>query len=495
MATTTEQKVEPAVDAGLAKALRTQEAVNRPYDTSKSQLMSGITEAQGREAKAKQEQERILAEGARTGLEKETQTIRGAQETYQKDIEAEPLPAFVPSKESAQDIAGLFSLISVIGAVAGKRNAQLAMGNMNGMLEGHRKGRADLYKKERNEFDTNFKAMLKKHEEFRKKMEDAIKLAPYDKEKAMADAKIAAVEANSEIVKAQLDRGYLTDAFKTVDGIQKGIQKVKEGYEKEAAAERRHRETIANARENARLAREQALKLAEAKASAKTSGGAAAGQIERMVNAMSQVSGAINSLAQLPVTTTSPVFGQKEFSGLFTAPLSVLNQKMSKETSQMMQDRLTGVGRNLASLETGGAATGLADLTKSIQAGVGIPAGAKLHVALDKLAEMRRIVDDAGRAALSSSKYTDEQKQLIRENMAIVEKAIPFTLQDVVDAVNASGGKSPKVPKEDQKLSFTDYVNKYGVGSSKDRAEADAGLTEEEKAELAALRAKHGRTQ
>jgi len=272
MATTTEQKVEPAVDAGLAKALRTQEAVNRPYDTSKSQLMSGITEAQGREAKAKQEQERILAEGARTGLEKETQTIRGAQETYQKDIEAEPLPAFVPSKESAQDIAGLFSLISVIGAVAGKRNAQLAMGNMNGMLEGHRKGRADLYKKERNEFDTNFKAMLKKHEEFRKKMEDAIKLAPYDKEKAMADAKIAAVEANSEIVKAQLDRGYLTDAFKTVDGIQKGIQKVKEGYEKEAAAERRHRETLASSKENARLAREQALNLAQAKAGASAGG-------------------------------------------------------------------------------------------------------------------------------------------------------------------------------------------------------------------------------
>jgi len=266
--TTTEQKVEPAIDAGLAKALRTQEAVNQPYVTSKSQLQSGITEAQSREAKAKQEQDKILAEGAKTGLEKETQAIRGAQETYQKDIEAEPLPAFVPTKETAQDIAGLFSLISVIGAVSGKRNAQLAMGNMNAMLEGHRKGRADLYKKERNEFDANFKTMIKKHEEFRKKMEDAIKLAPIDKEKAMADAKIAAVEAGSDIVKAQLDRGFLTDAYKTVDDLQKGINKAKESYEKETAAERRHRETIANARENARLAREQALKLAEVKAGA-----------------------------------------------------------------------------------------------------------------------------------------------------------------------------------------------------------------------------------
>jgi hypothetical protein len=264
--TTNELKIEPAIDANLAKALRTQETINQPYISSKSQLQSGITEAQGREAQAKQRQERILAEGAKTGLERETQVITGAQQTYQKEIEAEPLPAFIPTKDSATDIAGLFSLISVIGAVVGKKNAQMAMGNMNAMLEGHQKGRADLYKKERNEFDTNFKAMIKKHEEFRKKMEDAIKLAPRDKEKAMADAKIAAVEAGSDIVKAQLDRGFLTDAYKTVDELQKGITKVKEAYEKETAAERRHSESLASSRENARLAREQALNLAQAKA-------------------------------------------------------------------------------------------------------------------------------------------------------------------------------------------------------------------------------------
>jgi hypothetical protein len=256
-----EPKVEPAIDAGLAKALRTQQAVTEPYMSSKSQLQSGITEAQGREAQAKQKQEGILAEGAKTGLERETQAITGAQQTYQKEIEAEPLPAFIPTKDSATDIAGLFSLISVIGAVVGKKNAQMAMGNMNAMLEGHQKGRADLYKKERNEFDTNFKAMIKKHEEFRKKMEDAIKLAPRDKEKAMADAKIAAVEAGSDIVKAQLDRGFLTDAYKTVDELQKGITKVKEAYEKETAAESRHRESMA-----------QRKKLAEIAAEAKGSG-------------------------------------------------------------------------------------------------------------------------------------------------------------------------------------------------------------------------------
>jgi hypothetical protein len=64
---------------------------------------------------------------------------------------------------------------------------------------------------------------------------------------------------------------------------------------------------------------------------------------------------------------------------------------------------------------------------------------------------------------LSSSKYTADQKQLIRENLAIVENAIPYTLEDVAQATIASKGKSPKVPREDRNLTFTQYVQKYGL--------------------------------
>jgi len=65
-----------------------------------------------------------------------------AKEELQGKLEREPLPEFIPTKDTAQDIAGLFSLIGVIGMVVGKGNAMQAMGAMNGMLEGHRKGRA-----------------------------------------------------------------------------------------------------------------------------------------------------------------------------------------------------------------------------------------------------------------------------------------------------------------------------------------------------------------
>jgi hypothetical protein len=195
------------------------------------------------------------------------------------------------------------------------------------------------------------------------------------------------------------------------------------------------------------------------------SAGSAAGQIERISGAISQVRGAIENVAALPITSTSPLFGQKLLSNsLFLAPLSVLNQKMDDSTSQLMAGRMIAVARNLATLETGGAATGLVGLADSIEKGVTIPKGAQLYVALDKLAEMRRIVDDAALTALASNKYTPEQKDLIRYNRDRVHEAIPFTQNDVTAAIRT--GLDPKLTDAQKQLSFTEFAKvKFPQGS------------------------------
>jgi len=78
-------------------------------------------------------------------------------------------------------------------------------------------------------------------------------------------------------------------------------------------------------------------------------------------------------------------------------------------------------------------------------------------VALDKIGEMRRIVDDAARTALASNKYTPEQKALIKENLEIVHKSIPFTQDDVTAAVKK--GLDPKLTDSQKKLTFTEFAN------------------------------------
>ena len=213
----------PSIPAGGQIGFKQVMGVQEPYLQRKAELQKGITAAEGDEAKAKQAQAETLQTGKLEAQQAFGTAEKGAMQGYQQKLEEQPLPAFVPTKDNAQDLAGLFSLVSVIGMIAGKQNGQMAMQAMNGMLEGYQKGRADLYKKEATEFDKNFKAMLSKHAELRKEMEDAIKLATTDKEAGMQAAELAAAKAGSSIVQAQLRKGDLVGAYKLVDETQKGV--------------------------------------------------------------------------------------------------------------------------------------------------------------------------------------------------------------------------------------------------------------------------------
>ena len=178
-------------------------------------------------------------------------------------------------------------------------------------------------------------------------------------------------------------------------------------------------------------------------------------QATRVIQAFTQTADALTNVANLPITT-GPMFQQKQFGSLYTAPLSALNQKLSDETAQMLQTRMTGVARGLAALESGGAATGLVGLTESIAQGTFIPAGAKLEVALDKMGEMRRIVESSAKAQLNDPRLSPERKQLISDGLEDVKKAIPFTQKDI-DKARAEAKKSPN-------MSFTEFTTKYPVG-------------------------------
>lgn len=250
--------------------------VQEPFLQRKAELQPQITAAEGDIEKAKQAQQEVLATGQMQAQQAYGAAEQRAKEELQGKLEKEPLPEFIPTKDTAQDLAGLFGLIGVIGMIVGKQDAMQAMGAMNGMLEGHRKGRQDLYKQQLQEFDKNFKSMLQKHAEFRKEMEDAVKLAATNKEAGMQAAELAAVKAGSDIVKAQLRKGDLLGAYKLVDESSKGADKAlqleasaREAALREAAADRRAKMQIESRERLAKDKAEAALKAAQAKAEQK----------------------------------------------------------------------------------------------------------------------------------------------------------------------------------------------------------------------------------
>jgi len=188
--------------------------------------------------------------------------------------------AFVPTKETTQDLAGIFSLMSIVGMVVGKGNAQLAMSSMNGMLEGYQKGRADLYKKELTQFDKNFKAMQSKVMTLEKELSEAMELKKLDREKGDLEITMALAKGNSPLLNAlrnkQGDVAVLTavqETKKTLNtlvslnnDLQGKADARADAAERERRADIRAKESNRRADMNAKLARDQALALAKIKA-------------------------------------------------------------------------------------------------------------------------------------------------------------------------------------------------------------------------------------
>jgi hypothetical protein len=178
--------------------------------------------------------------------------------------------AFVPTKDTVQDIAGLFSLINVIGMAiggGGKRNAQMAMYAMNGMAEGYQKGKTDLYRKEQIEFDKNFKAMQAAVQTLEKEYAEAVDLEKTDKEAGRIARQVALARQTSPVLKAMEDRLGPAKTLETIKDLSKStntavdkfnsLKKIEEDklakQRAEAAIERRHQETLKQARDLAAI--------------------------------------------------------------------------------------------------------------------------------------------------------------------------------------------------------------------------------------------------
>ena len=116
---------------------------------------------------------------------------------------------FVPTQETVQDLGTLFTLTNLLGFMigkGGKSNAQAAMSAMNGMLEGHQKGRQDLYKQEKDIYEENIKTLDKTIDSLYKKMQDDIQLYTLDRDKGMAALRTTMAEHRADTLSAMLEK-------------------------------------------------------------------------------------------------------------------------------------------------------------------------------------------------------------------------------------------------------------------------------------------------
>jgi hypothetical protein len=158
--------------------------------------------------KAKKEEAATAAELKKAFYEGEKEKELAMPERAAAKAAREDLAAakFEPTKDTVQDIAGLFSLMGVVGMVIGKKNALQGMYAMNGMMEGHIKGRKDLFTREAAEFDKQFKILQAKVESATKELEEARKLRIYDQKAGEEALAVAIARTESPLIKEMTAR-------------------------------------------------------------------------------------------------------------------------------------------------------------------------------------------------------------------------------------------------------------------------------------------------
>jgi hypothetical protein len=123
---------------------------------------------------------------------------------------------FVPSQTTAPLLGVVFATIGATGMLLGglsKNNAKAALSAMNGMAEGFGKGKEDLYKQERQTFDTNVKAMTQRMGILKAKLDVAREKMKYDADAADLEANAAFAEAGADFLKANNDKFGLQDSI------------------------------------------------------------------------------------------------------------------------------------------------------------------------------------------------------------------------------------------------------------------------------------------
>jgi hypothetical protein len=193
---------------------------------ARSRLMQQIDVAAGEEKRLESERNvarekeklRLRQEEAKLGEESpERQALKTARDELKN-------AAFVPTKDTAKDIATLFSLTGIVGmaiGAGGKGSAFNVMSAMNGMMEGYQKGRVDLYKREKDIFEKNLKVLQGKVTILQSELQEALQTYKTNRELGEQQAEIAFAKAGADIGAQTLKKQGLVRAVEYIDGVAK----------------------------------------------------------------------------------------------------------------------------------------------------------------------------------------------------------------------------------------------------------------------------------
>jgi hypothetical protein len=410
------------------QALKSKAALDAAMEAHKAEQAAGL--AQADVDTRRQFAEQVEHDPYRQQMHEESERLKNME--------------FIPTKETAGDLGTLFTLTNLLGfAIGGKTkgNAQAAMSAMNGMLEGHQKGRQDVYKQEKDTFEQNFKAIEKNIQNLKTQYEDAVRTYANNRDEGMAKARQTLAANNATFLKDAQEKfgpAYTLDYLNTVV---KQLEHAKTIYDKQKydaeRLEETHRHNVESERDRelGRRLEEQSLELRrDAAQNKKDRVTQQQFRAQSIVNAANGIASATEAISRLPSGTTTGILPHLQTKdGMTNFIRNSFGRTMSKEESKTFDSLFKGVTRNLATIEASGAATGLVGLAQSLEA-LAPKSGDTAYDTAIKMADIRRITTENIEPTLEAGLLPEKQKETAIQVLDRVKRAIPFTVDEVIQA-------------------------------------------------------------
>ena len=176
-------------------------------------------------------------------------------------------------------------------------------------------------------------------------------------------------------------------------------------------------------------------------------GGREGTQVQRVMMAANQVANDAENIARGPLTSSRGLFGgRSQEKSLFEAGKESLANTMTTQEVQTYNVRIAGIQRNLAAIEAAGLMPSGA-LTHQMEAVVAKEGDTNL-TKMQKLAQIRQIVDAGLETLASNPRVSEEQKKHMTKVGEKISNAIPYTHADI-DAMTAAQQANPNVSVKD----------------------------------------------
>lgn len=138
----------------------------------------------------------------------------------------------------------------------------------------------------------------------------------------------------------------------------------------------------------------------------------------------------LDNIAKMPLSTSSGVFGGRtQGHGLLDAGREVFANKVTGQEAQLYNTRATGFQRNLAAIEAAGLMPN-GTLTKQMDSIIW-KEGDTEFTKLDKLAQIRQIVDAGLEHILANPRVSESEKKKMEEYRTGMAKSVPYTHADL----------------------------------------------------------------